>query len=85
MSSARIDREEVVKLRMQLIIITYVYSLDEVNSDLLVAHSVSACTTRILQQRSDYVVLGVIDVSPAPKVNICAVELAYSESVITID
>lgn len=83
MLSARFDKK-VVRLRMQLVIITCVFSFVQVHADLLVSHSYGTCTKKVLQKTSSDVVLRAVDVSPASRVNICAVELASPESVVTI-
>ena len=53
-------------------IITCVFSFVQVHADLLVSHSYGTC----MKKASD-VVLGAVDVSPASRVKICAVELAF--------
>lgn len=55
------------------------------HADLLVSRSYDTCMKKILQQISSDVVLRAVDVTPASRVKICAVELASSESVVTID
>lgn len=74
MSSARFDKK-VVRLRIYAAgyasSITCVYSFVQVHADLLVSHSYGTC----MKKASD-VVLGAVDVSPASRVKLCAVELA---------
>lgn len=79
MSSARFDKK-VVRLRIYAAgyasSITCVYSFVQVHADLLVSHSYGTCMKKVLQKTSSDVVLGAVDVSPASRVKLCAVELA---------